>query len=93
MKADKPAIWLVGSGRYYVEIGNSAVGAVSRMEHRLMTLTDVLIEFNRRLEEAEREQEDVKTFLSGEDNYAQEIVHLEERLRAIDRKIGRELDD
>ncbi len=88
MQKDKPFLWLCGEERYYVEIGKSPVGLIRRLEHRLSTLTGVLIEFNNRVEQAGQEMLDLQASLAAADPYTPRLHRVEDRLRAIDRMLG-----
>ncbi|MGM9637052.1 MAG: SNF2-related protein [Eubacteriales bacterium] len=88
MTKEKPYLWVQGSERYYVEAGTTPTGMIRRLERRLSTLTEVLIEFNRRLEQSEQELSELKALLEKSDPYADRLSQLEERLRAIDRRLG-----
>ncbi|MGM9681182.1 MAG: helicase-related protein [Eubacteriales bacterium] len=88
MTKEKPYLWVQGSERYYVEAGNTPIGMIRRLDRRLSTLTEVLIEFNRRLEQSEQELAELNAILEKPDPYAERLTQLEERLRAIDRRLG-----
>jgi len=88
MTAQKPYIRLQKNGRYYVELGDSRVGGLVRIDNCL----DHLEEYLFKLQEKERElcdrQEAVRVELTIKEDYADRIAEKRQRLEEIDKKLG-----
>ena len=88
MTAQKPYIRLQKNGRYYVELGDSRVGGLVRIDNCLDHLEEHLF----KLQEKERElcdrREAVRAELDIKEDYADRIAEKRQRLEEIDKKLG-----
>ena len=88
MTMDKPYIWLVRSGKYYVELGDTDVGNLIRIDNYLDTMADRLQSLNNGLMKFESRQADIKEQLDKNESYADQIEFYKEQVKKIDKKLG-----
>ena len=69
MKSEKPYVWLQNNGRYYVELGDTEVGNLVRIDNYLNNLNDHLKELEESLEKQQTKLRDIKTNLSKDENW------------------------
>lgn len=84
MTAEKPYIWLLKSGRYYVELGDTEVGNLLRidnfldsLENRLNDLKVGLLKLNEK-----------KAELSKNESYSEQIDKYRRKIEKIDKELG-----
>ena len=88
MTIDKPYVWLVRSGRYYVELGDTDVGNLIRIDNALDTLSDRLESFRNGLNNYEKRQSDIKSELEKDEGYSDEIEKYKKKVNDLDKKLG-----
>lgn len=88
MTADKPYLWLVRSGKYYVELGDTDVGNLIRIDNALDTLPDRLELFRKGLTDLEFRRRDIKAELEKDESFADEIAFYKNKIKEIDEKLG-----
>lgn len=88
MLRENAGVWLCGSGRYYVEIGESELGAVVRLDHVLDGLAARAEALERQAAAMEERRRDMEQALGRTVDYSGPIAELEKRLEKIDRKLG-----
>ncbi len=93
MTADKPYVWLVRSGRYYVELGDTAVGNLIRIDNALDTLSDRLEGFRNGLSVYEKRQSDIRRELEKDGGYSDEIAKYKKKVDDLDEKLGVKKDE
>ena len=93
MTIDKPYVWLVRSGRYYVELGDTDVGNLIRIDNALDTLSDRLESFRNGLNNYEKRQSDIKSELEKDEGYSDEIEKYKKKVNDLDKKLGVKKDE
>ena len=88
MTIDKPYVWLVRSGRYYVELGDTDVGNLIRIDNAIDTLSDRLESFRNGLNNYEKRQSDIKSELEKNEGYSDEIEKYKKKVNDLDEKLG-----
>lgn len=88
MTAEKPYIWLVRSGRYYVELGDAAVGNLIRIDNALDALSDRLNAFKKGLSDLDVRENDIRAELSKDEGYAEQIEYYRNKVNELDEKLG-----
>ena len=88
MTAEKPYVWLVRSGRYEVELGDTDVGNLIRIDNALDSLSDNLKSFKKGLSQFETRQADIKAELDKDESYADKIECYRNKVNELDEKLG-----
>ena len=88
MMAERPYIWLVRSGRYYVELGDTDVGNLIRIDNALDTLSDRLKNFEKGLTDYEIRKKDIRAELEKDEGYADKIEYYRNKVNELDEKLG-----
>ena len=88
MKKEKPYIWLQRSGRYYIELGDTAVGALIRIDHFLDNFHQHINKLCEGLESLSEREKSINAELSEKEGYTDQIATLKARLEKIDKKLG-----
>lgn len=88
MTLKKPFIWLQRQGRYYVELGDTEIGYLIRLDNVLEGLPD----YKRRMEENLEKMEQRQIFLGAElqkkEDYTDQIAVCKDKLKKLDQKLG-----
>lgn len=84
----KPHLWLCHEGKYYVELGDSSMGAIVRIDNYLDKLSEQYQRMRDQLaalkvKHTALEEESQKT-----DDYATQISNIKKKLEKIDKKLG-----
>lgn len=87
MKSEKPYVWLQNNGRYYVELGDTEVGNLVRIDNYLNNLNDHLKELEESLEKQQTKLRDIKTNLSKDENFYDQINHYRKLVEELDEKL------
>lgn len=88
MTREKPYVWLSRQGKYYVELGDTDIGYLIRIEHFLDTLPDHLEKLKTGLSKLKERETELKAELSKEENYGEKIEEYRARIAKIDQKLG-----
>ncbi|MBR3278615.1 MAG: DEAD/DEAH box helicase family protein [Lachnospiraceae bacterium] len=88
MTAGKPYVWLVRSGKYYVELGDTDVGNLIRIDNALDTLPDRLETLKKGLADLGIRAEDIRAELNKDESYADEIAFYKNKIKEIDEQLG-----
>ena len=86
MKSEKSYVWLQNNGRYYVELGDTEVGNLVRIDNYLNNLSDHLKELEESLEKQQTKLSD--TNLSKDENFYDQINHYKKQVEELDEKLG-----
>ena len=84
---EKPFVWLVNNGRYYVETGNTAAGGLIRIDNRIDGLAEYAEKLDAKYTELCASQKNLRTAIDNSVSYAGDI----ERCRALVEKYDKEL--
>ena len=88
MSKEKPYVWLQRQGRYYVELGDSEVGCLIRLDNALEGLPAHLEKLEKNLAEMEQREVALQMELQKEENFTEQITACKEKLAKIDKKLG-----
>lgn len=88
MTAEKPFIWLQKNGRYYVELGDTEIGGLIRIDNYLENLTEHFAKLQEGYNNLCYREEAVKIELTKKENYSDRIEETKRRLEKIDKKLG-----
>lgn len=88
MRSDEPFIWLERSHRYYVELGESKLGYLIRIDNFLDSFTKHLYKIKNGLEALKSRQEHIENTLNEPDLYSDKIEELKNKIEEIDKKLG-----
>lgn len=88
MMMEKPYVWLKRNGRYYVELGETEVGNLIRIENFLENLYAHLGKLKTGLYKMEEREKDVKAELSKKESYLDQIEEYRSKIDELDEKLG-----
>ena len=88
MTVEKPYVWLSRNGRYYVELGDTEVGNLIRIDNFLDSLGDHLTGLNEGLEKLKKKEREIEAELSKDESFAEQIEQYNKKVETIDRKLG-----
>ena len=88
MNKEKPFVWLKRRHRYYVEMGDTQVGGLLRIDNFLEKLNEYLKKLQINLEELTRKESDITNELTKKEDYTDKIAKLKNKLERIDKKLG-----
>lgn len=88
MSKEKPFIWLEKNGRYYVELGDTGVGNLIRIDNFLQNLGTHLEKLQQTYSELVTKEKDVKNELLKKEDYVDKIEECRKMLEKIDKKLG-----
>lgn len=93
MKAEKPYVWLKRQGKYYVELGDTEVGNLIRIDNYLDNLEKHLEGLQENFVKLRKKQEDIKKELSTKEDYTDKIQMYKEKVKTLDKKLGVDKDE
>lgn len=88
MKKEKPFVWLQRAGRYYVELGDSEVGGLVRIDHFLDDLGAYIEKLTGRLSDLFVKGDHIRAELANKESYTDQIETCKAQLEKIDKKLG-----
>lgn len=88
MTAEKPFVWLQKNGRYYIELGDTAIGGLIRIDHYLDNLEGHLTKLQKSYRNLFSRQDAIKAELTKKEDYADRIEEIKQHLEALDKKLG-----
>ena len=88
MSSEKPYIWLRNEGKYFVELGESSLGTIIRVDNCLEKLPEKYKEMKSDLESLKLKQTALREEISKKEDYAEKIEALKQKLERIDKKLG-----
>ena len=88
MTKEKPFVWLEREGKYYVELGDTEVGGLIRIDNYLNNLDKHIDELKKKLFDLSERKKGIQKELGNDENYADVIAELKEKLAEIDDKLG-----
>ncbi len=83
-----PYVWLERNGRYYVELGDTDVGNLVRIDNYLDCFEQHLAEMSAELTRLENKERDIKAELRKDESYSDQIELYKKKLEDIDKKLG-----
>ena len=88
MREENPFVWLQRVGRYYVELGDTEVGGLIRIDNFLDSLEQHIDRLTDNLVSISARREHINLELLKNESYTEEIEELKERLEKLDKKLG-----
>ena len=88
MTEEKPFIWMKRSGKYYVELGDTEVGNLIRIENYMDDLPGHLGKLRTGLVDMEKRKKEIQMELANKESYADEIEECKISLEKIDKELG-----
>lgn len=88
MSKEKPFVWLQRLGRYYVELGNSEVGCLIRLDNAIEGLPNHLKKLEKNLAEMEQREVALQAELLKSEDFSEQISACKEKLGTLDKKLG-----
>jgi hypothetical protein len=88
MTAEKPFIWLQKNGRYYVELADTELGMLVRIDNYLDKLEEHLEKMQTSLSDMYARKSATKAELSQKENYTDKIEEIKAQLEKLDKKLG-----
>ena len=88
MTMEKPYIWLQGSGRYYVELADTELGVLVRIDNYLEKLGEHLQKMQSTLLDMYARQKAIKIELVRKEDYTDKIEEYTKKLEKIDKELG-----
>ncbi len=93
MSSEKPYVYLARSGKYYVELGDTEVGNLQRIDNALDTLEGRLDEFTDGLTKIRKRQSDLKAELAKDEDFADKIEYYRKKVEELDEQLGVKKDE
>ena len=88
MTLEKPYVWLKKSGKYYVELGDTDIGNLIRIDNYLDSLGDHLSKLTLNLEKLREKEKDIRFELSKGESYINQIETYKNKVKNLDKKLG-----
>ena len=88
MTLEKPYVWLKKSGKYYVELGDTDIGNLIRIDNYLDSLEDHLSKLILNLEKLREKERDIRFELSKDESYTEQIETYRKKVEELDKKLG-----
>ncbi len=88
MTKEKPYIWLTRQGKYYVELGDTEIGNLIRIDNYLDALDEHLEKLKNGLSELEKKEREIRAELGKNESFADKIEVCKKRVEELDRKLG-----
>lgn len=88
MVSEKPYVWLVKNGKYYVELGDAEIGNLIRIDNYLNSLCNHLKKLQVGLEKMKEKVIDIRAELAKDENYSEQIEYYKKEVESIDKKLG-----
>ena len=88
MEKEKPFVWLQRAGRYYVELGDTELGVLTRIDNLLDGLDAHIKMLVDELAKMSDKEAHIRAELSSPENYTDKINDLKEEIEKIDKKLG-----
>ena len=85
MSYNKPFIWLLGSGKYYLELGDSPLGYLVRIDNFLEDFENYIKKQEDKLDKLEMVQVSIEQELNEDDEYSERIEALTKKLEKLDK--------
>ena len=92
MTPSKPFVWLGRTGRYYVELSDSEVGNLSRIDHVLEKLPELYTRKKKAYLDLIDRRIHIHAELASDVNYTEQIERARRNLKAIDKELGLEVE-
>ena len=88
MKKDKPYVWIKKNGAYPVELGESAMGAMTRINNCLEGLEKTREKYVEKLDDLYKHEQSIKDELAKDESYVDLIEMYEMKVAELDELLG-----
>ena len=88
MTSKKLYVWLKRKGKYYVELGDTDIGNLIRIDNYLDSLEERLIKLKINLEKMKERESDIRRELSKDESYTDQIETYKRKVEELDKKLG-----
>ena len=88
MSIKKPFVWLQRRGRYYVELGDSEVGCLIRLDNVIEGLSEHLEKLKNQLQTMDQRKIALQEELQKKEDFSRQIASCKEKLNKLDKKLG-----
>jgi hypothetical protein len=88
MLEDNMYLWIQHNGKYFIELGESDIGTLVRIDNYLERLPEHYRKLKNELEMLKNREKTIKEELQKRDNYQERIEMLKAKLEKIDNKLG-----
>ena len=88
MTLEKPYIWLKRQGKYYLELGDTEIGNLVRIDNYLDMLDEHLEKLKTGLSKLKEKEIELKAELSKDENFSEQIEKYKTEVEKIDKKLG-----
>lgn len=88
MIKEKPNIRLSRQGKYYVELGDTEIGNLVRIDNFLDSLDEHLKKLNDNLNGLQKRKADIEAELSKEESYSEQIEEYRKQVEKLDKQLG-----
>ena len=88
MLKEKPFVILKRTGRHYINLGDTEVGTIIRIDNYLDSLTEFIAGIEESADKLREKEKGITEELSKKESYADKIKMLKKQLKNIDKKLG-----
>lgn len=88
MTMERPYVWLQANGRYYVELADTDLGVLVRIDNYLDKLEEHLQKMQDRLSDMYGRRDAIRAELTQKEDYTDKIEQLKHKLERLDKKLG-----
>ena len=88
MIKEKPNIRLSRQGKYYVELGDTEIGNLVRIDNFLDSLDEHLKKMNDNLNGLQKRKADIEAELAKEESYSEQIEEYRKKVEQLDKQLG-----
>lgn len=88
MALEKPYVWLSRQGKYYVELGDTEIGNLVRIDNFLDALDNHLEKLKIGLSKLTEKEIELKAELAKDENYSEQIEKYSAEVEKLDKKLG-----
>lgn len=88
MKMEKPFVWLQRKGRYYVELGDTEIGGLIRIDNFLGNFEAYIDRLCRSLTDMSDRGAHIRSELEAKESYTEKIEEFKVQIEKIDKKLG-----
>ncbi len=93
MTLEKPYVWLSRRGKYYVELGDTEIGNLVRIDHSLDTLDGHLERLKTDLSKLTEKETELKAALAKEESYSEQIEKYNAKLKSSKKAGGKQKNE
>ncbi len=88
MEKIKPFVWVKGNGKYYVEMADTQIGNIIRIDNFLESLLERLAKYQDSLTRLETRTKEIRAELDKNESYTDMIELYQKKVKYLDEKLG-----